>query len=741
MTTTEIPKDGLEGLKENWKADALSGFLVFLIALPLSLGIAKASGFASSMGVLTAMVGGLVVSALMGGRLTIKGPAAGLITVCAGAVADLTGLNLPGVTGVQLACGAIVVMSVIQIVFGFLKFGSFSDFFPHSVVHGMLAAIGILIFAKQFPILLGVPGDLIKGSPIELYEKIPFFIQNATPQIALIGILSLIIIFGLPAIGGFFKKIPAPMVVLIVMIPFAMFLDFKTAYPKALVSIGNFWQSWKDGDSISIFKNVSFDAIGTGVFWKYVIMFLFVNSLESLLTVKAIDGLDPWRRKSDYNKDLRGLALGNGVSGLLGGLPMISEVARSSANVVNGARTRWANFFHGVFLLVAMLLLIPVIEMIPTAALAAMLISVAYRLASPKEFIGTYKIGPEQLVIFLVTIIVTVAEDLLMGVAAGIVVKFIFHIINGAPLSSLFKAQYTIEETDKSYLVNVKGAATFSNFLGHKKAWATLKPGKDVTFNFEEAKLVDHSFMDQLHHFEEDRHHQGGHVTLTGLEKFNALSSHPLAARKIGGGSPSKIEIQLTPRQIGLRKFAESEGYLFHPQRLKSLLKYKDFPIQKGNKIQYEENFMEKYNEFGKISISDITLTEGARQARTDTHFTVVHISETDLVVPDFALEPEGISTKLTEMFGGKDIDFREHPEFSDMYYLRGHNEEKVREFFAGPVVEYIEKHRPLHIECHRNRLLFYKKLDLLEASEIHDLETIAEGFLELVEQKIVHTI
>lgn len=536
-TKIEVPADGLAGLKQNWSKDFISGFLVFLLAMPLSLGIAKASGFPAGMGVLTAMIGGLVVSLFAGSRLTIKGPAAGLITVCAAACTDLGALGLHDsagglIDGVYLACGAIVVMALLQVVFGFLKFGSYSDFFPHSVVHGMLAAIGILIFAKQFPVLLGVPPEMTKGlSPIELYTHIPQFIQNANGQVALIGLTSIAIIFLLPALGGFFKKIPAPMVVLLIMIPVALSLHFNTNLSqethkaKYLVSIGEFWQNVK--------FSASFAAIGTGVFWKYVLMFLFVNSLESLLTVKAIDGLDPFKRKSNYNKDLKALALGNGLSGLLGGLPMISEVARSVANVNNGARTRWANFFHGLCLFLAMLFLIPVIEMIPTAALAAMLIGVAYRLAAPKEFIGAYKIGPEQLVIFLVTIFVTVAEDLLMGVAAGILVKILFHLINGASLKSLFKADYKVDETDDKYVIHVRGAATFSNFLAYKKLWATMNLQKNIIFNFSESTLVDHSFMDQLHLFEEDVILAGGQVAWEGLTKFHALSNHPLAARKI----------------------------------------------------------------------------------------------------------------------------------------------------------------------------------------------------------------
>jgi MFS superfamily sulfate permease-like transporter len=733
MKTLEIPKDGLAGLKENWKSDTLSGFLVFLLALPLSLGIAKASGFPAAMGVLTAMIGGLVVSIFQGGRLTIKGPAAGLITVCFAAVADLDSLQIGGASGVQLACGAIVVMSIIQFLFGVLKFGSYSDFFPLSAVHGMLAAIGILIFAKQFPILLGVDAGLTKGlSPIELFTHIPTFVMNAKPEIALIGMLSLLILFGLPALGGPFKKVPAPMVVLLTMIPIGIFLNLKNVNPTSVVSIGDFWSNVK--------FNASFSGIGTFVFWKYVLMFLFVNSLESLLTVKAIDGLDPWKRKSDYNKDLRALSLGNGISALLGGLPMISEVARSSANVNNGARTRWANFFHGLFLLVAMLVLIPVIEMIPTAALAAMLIAVAYRLASPKEFIGTYKIGPEQFAIFMVTIGVTVAEDLLLGVGAGILTKILFHLINGAPLSSLFKAQYEIIEKNSETHIVVKGAATFSNFIGYKKLFQKLDHKKTIIFNFSAAKLVDHSFMEQLHHFEEDAHTHGGKVIWTGLEKFSPFSNHPLAARKAAKDAASRYEIKLNPRQMQLRTFADENEMTFYPQKVRNALKYRDYPIQKGNKILYEENVMSQYMDYGKIEISDITLTEGARQAQEDTHMTIFHLSDLDVTIPDFALEPEGLFTKLSEISFGKDINFEDHPGFSKKYYLRGDNEVATRNFFTENILSFLETQEEMHIESHKNKLLVYKKKSLLEPDEIVEVLLFIKGLSEQIGLREIQT-
>lgn len=725
MKTLEIPKDGLAGLKQNWMTDMLSGFLVFLLALPLSLGIAKASEFPPAMGVLTAMIGGLLVSFFAGSRLTIKGPAAGLITICSGCVLELGG----GAEGWHLALGVIVVAAAIQIVFGFLKFGSLSDFFPHSAVHGMLAAIGVLIFAKQFPVLLGVDPALTKGlSPIGLYTHIPTFIQHANGKIALIGVLSLVILFGLPALGGIFKRIPAPMIVLVVAIPLAIFMGLgiitdSSGKTYSLVKIGNFWES--------IAFNPRFDAIGTFIFWKYVFMFLFVNSLESLLTVKAVDGLDPYKRKSDYNKDLIAVGIGNALSGVLGGPPMISEVARSSANVNNGAKTRWANFFHGFFLFVAMLLMIPVIEMIPNAALAAMLIAVAYRLASPKEFIGTYKIGPEQLVIFLVTIIVTVSEDLLMGVAAGIVTKIIFHLVNGAPLAGLFKATYALKENKEGYTIVVRGAATFSNFLGYKKLWKSFDLSKNIHFDFAEARLVDHSFMEQLHHFEEDVHHAGGHVSWAGLEKFSPFSNHPLAARKLSKDAAGKIEIKLTPRQVDLRMFAEKNELNFYPQKVRNVAKYKDFPIQKGNKILYEENILTQYTDYGKVEISDITLSEGVRQEQNDLHMTVVHISDLDLIIPEFALEPEGLWTKFSELTFGKDIDFKKHPEFSAGYYLRGEDEAAIRGFFNEGLIQYLETHEQIHVESHRSKLLVYKKHDQLTTPEIQDVLGFIAGFVK----------
>jgi len=526
MNTDNIkaPATGLQGFKENWKSDILPGFLVFLLALPLSLGIAKASGFPAAMGVLTAMIGGMFVSFFKVSELTIKGPAAGLITVCAASIAAMGG----GDIGWHATGAIIVTMAALQIIFAYLKFGSFSDFFPHSAVHGMLAAIGLIIIAKQIPVLLGDDPMTYKGEgPIELFMDIPRFIQGAHWHIALIGVISLLILFGLPMLKiNFMKKVPAPMIVLLMAIPLAISMHFREDEPAySLVTVGNFWENVK--------VQVDFSNIGTMTYWKFVFMFLFVNSLESLLTVKAIDNLDPFKRESSYNGDLKALGAGNAVAGLLGGLPMISEVVRSSANVGFGAKTKWSNFFHGIFLFLAMLLVIPVIEMIPNTALAAMLIYAGYRLAAPREFFNTYKIGKEQLAIFLVTILVTLLEDLLLGIAAGILVKFIFHLANGAPLASLFKANYVVEQTENRTTINISGSAVFSNLLGYKKVLNNLPEKQKVVVNFAATRLVDHSFMHFVNHFEREYNFRGGDFSIEGLENHIALSGHELATRKL----------------------------------------------------------------------------------------------------------------------------------------------------------------------------------------------------------------
>lgn len=524
-----VPADGLAGLKENLSKDALAGFLVFLLAMPLSLGIAKASGFPMIFGLVTAIVGGMVVSFFMGSRLSIKGPAAGLIVIAAGSVSGFG----DGETGWHLALGVVVVAGLIQILFGILKLGKLADFFPSAAIHGMLAAIGIIIMAKQLHLVLGInPAELKGKEPLELLAMLPDSIMHENAHMAEIGIACLLIMILMSYVKHErIRKIPAPLIVLAVSIPLGFALHIKTEGEIAnfaLVKIGSISDAFKNG-----LVNVDFSGMfsHTGTFIQYVILYSLIGSIESLLTAKAVDGMDPFKRKTDFNKDLIGVGIGNTICGILGGLPMISEVARSSANIGYGARTRWANFFHGVFLLVAVLIGVRFIEMIPNVALAAMLIFIGFRLAHPKQFKHTFHIGKEQLVVFCVTIFMTISTDLLIGVGSGILLEMIINLINGASLKNMFKTNIHLKKDGENYTMAVEGDILFSNLLGFKKLFLSIPEGNFITIDVSKATMVDHTSIVTINNLIDNYKDTGGKVLVIGFENHRQLSKDPTSTR------------------------------------------------------------------------------------------------------------------------------------------------------------------------------------------------------------------
>lgn len=497
MSLNKIPADGIAGLKENFTKDALAGFLVFLLALPLSMGVAKAADFPPIFGVVSAIIGGIVVSFFAGSRLSVKGPAAGLISIGAGAVAAFGG----GELGWKLTLGAIVVAGIIQVIFGVLKLGKYADLFPSAAVHGMLAAIGIIIMSKQLHLLLGISPESLSGKGvIELLKTLPESIGNANKENSIIGLTCLVILFALSMIKHpVIKKIPAPLLVLAIAIPMGMYFDISNenaigpAANYSLVKIGSIFDTFKDGIWLVDFSGMW---THTGVFIQFVILFLLIGSIESLLTAKAIDLVDPYRRKSDFNKDLSAVGLGNILSGIMGGQPMISEVARSSANVSNGAVTRWANFFHGLFMLLAVIFAVPLIEMIPNTALSAMLVFVGFNLAHPKEFAHIFHIGKGQFVIFVSTVIVTLLTDLLAGVAFGIALKIIINMMNGAKVNDFLHLNMKIVNNNPEVAeVEAYGSLLFTNNMKLGEFLDALTRYKEVKFNFSEVELLDHTSL------------------------------------------------------------------------------------------------------------------------------------------------------------------------------------------------------------------------------------------------------
>ncbi|MGJ0484644.1 MAG: SulP family inorganic anion transporter [Methylomicrobium sp.] len=532
-------ESGLDALKTNWRTDLLAGFFVFLIALPLCLGISIASGFPPSAGIITAIVGGLLVSRVNGSHVTINGPAAGLIVVILSAVQALGEGDV--MAGYRYTLAAIMLAGALQVLMGVYKAGQYSAFFPPAVVHGMLAGLGVIIIAKQSHVMLGASPET--GSIFSAIAQIPHSLLNPDPVIAFIGLTGLVILIFWPRLKHpKLKAVPAPLVVLLTGMglgqifgvqhehwhPFLSDAELQAGHSHAiaqhfLVDIPDDWSSF--------FQLADYSKAFTLKFWGAVLSICLVGSLETLLVTNAVDKLDPYKRKSDLDRDLAAVGLGNTVAGFIGGLPMIAEIVRSSSNIQYGARTGWANFFHGLILLAFVALFPHLIHNIPLASLAALLVYTGFKLASPLTFSQVWAIGAEQLGLFVITMLGVLATDLLIGVTLGIAAKLGIHIVRGVWLENLFKIHFTIEQSGANTLVvKLLGSALFSNYLPLKHALESLEKGKTIIFDFTNGYLIDHTVMDFIHDFSKDYVTHGGVCRELGhaLERF---SDHALAAR------------------------------------------------------------------------------------------------------------------------------------------------------------------------------------------------------------------
>lgn len=522
-------------VKIDLKNDLIAGFCVFLLALPLCLGIASLSNFPPIAGIMTAIVGGMVCALFGGAALCIKGPAAGLVVIVLGAVNQLgAGDSFLGYKR-TLAVG--VVAGFLQIVIGQLRKAVIAEIIPPFVIHGLLTAIGIIIISKQSYTLLGITPQT--SNPLELLTQLPFHVMDANLPITIIGILSFALVLILPKIRKL-SAIPSSMIVLLCVIPFSYFFSLNSRG-----SVNLFDNTY--AMSSSFFINLpaelwtaiqlpDFSVIFSPLSLKYILLLSVIGSIESVLTVCAIDSLGTQKKPSNLNRDLTVLGIGNMVSSFIGGMPMISEIVRSKANMDYGAVSVKANFFHGMFMLIAALLLPSVMNFIPLAALAALLIAVGIKLASPKEFIHAYKVGKDQFSIFLLTLFITLTVDLLAGVLAGIGLKFLLHVMREKNIRSLFSPVMTIETHGEVTRLTVEGPLTFISYLKlKKKLLQAVNHSKNITLDLSMTTFLDHTVLNKLKNINKEFHNIS--ITIAHNQELIPFYNHPLSARK----QPRKI--------------------------------------------------------------------------------------------------------------------------------------------------------------------------------------------------------
>ncbi|MBL8676081.1 MAG: SulP family inorganic anion transporter, partial [Alphaproteobacteria bacterium] len=480
------------------KNDIIAGFSVFLIALPLCLGIAIASSFPPLSGIFTAIIGGILASLMGSSGLTIKGPAAGLIAIVLGAVQEL-GQGDP-ILGYKLTLGVGVVAALFQILIALMRKAVIAEAMPPSIIHGMLAAIGVIIISKQSYVLAGIKPSV--SGPLELLFRLPIEILHLNPIIFSIGALTFAIIFFWPKLKKF-AFIPSSIVILPIVIFLSLYFTLNEEHTYTI--LGNTYQlgpSFLINLPMNFFDAIQFpdfSQILNPISLKYIIMFTLIGSIESLLTVCAVDSLTATHQFSDLNKDLRALGIANLVSACIGGLPMISEIVRSKANIDYGATSAKANFFHGVFMLFAVIFFPVILNLIPLSALAAILIFIGFRLASPKEFTHAYGVGRDQFLFFTTTFVVTLASDLLIGIATGTLLKFLFHWMRGNSFKSLFSPVITIEKKEGKTMIEIEGPLTFVSYLKLKKTIEKLaKKNNQIIISFRAVTYIDHTMMKKI---------------------------------------------------------------------------------------------------------------------------------------------------------------------------------------------------------------------------------------------------
>ncbi|PAM94875.1 hypothetical protein B4N84_10520 [Flavobacterium sp. IR1] len=488
----------------NLKSDFASGLVVFLVALPLCLGIALASGAPLFSGIIAGVIGGIVVGYLSQSHISVSGPAAGLTAIILTAITDL------GAFDVFLM--SVFIAGVIQLGLGFLKAGSISNYFPTNVIEGMLAGIGIIIILKQVPHAFGYDADFegdqafIQKDGSNSFSFLFDVVNHINLGAVIISLVSFAILISWEKIGFLknLKLVPGALVAVIAGIvlneffirsesPLAIAKDHLVSLPVP--------QSFEEFKSIIITPN--FTAITNPKVWVVGITIAIVASIETLLCIEASDRMDVQKRYTDTNVELKAQGLGNIISSLLGGLPMTSVVVRSSANNNAGAKSKMSAIIHGVLLLVSVLSIPTLLNRIPLATLATVLILVGYKLAKPATFIHFWEKGKYQFIPFIATLVFVVATDLLKGVALGIIISVIFVLRGNLKRAYSFKKE-EYEDGDVIH-IDLAQEVSFLNKAAIKTTLGEIPENSKVIINAHDTEYIAHDVLDLIREFKETR--------------------------------------------------------------------------------------------------------------------------------------------------------------------------------------------------------------------------------------------
>jgi MFS superfamily sulfate permease-like transporter len=513
--------------KESFSSDLAASVVVFLVALPLCLGIAVVSGAPAMSGLIAGIVGGVIVGAFSGSSLGVSGPAAGLAAIVFLAIENFTTGEDAAILGMGAFFAAVVLAGFIQIGMGFLKAGIIAYYFPVSVIRGMLSGIGIVIILKEIPHAFGYDKDafgdfgFFQKDGHNTISEIWYTLLDFVPGAVLLTLVSLgiLILWERPFMNKLklTKIIKGPLVV--VALGIIATLGFEGSYfeltKEHLVSVPII----NSVDSLS--QNIQL-ADFTRIFNLDVLILAFtialVASLETLLCVEATDKLDPYKRITPTNRELKAQGIGNVVSGLIGGLPITQVIVRSSANIQSGGKTKISAIVHGFLLLVAVLMLPKVINLIPYASLAAILFVVGYKLAKPSLFKEMFQKGWIQFLPFIITILGIVFTNLLVGIALGLAVAIAQILINNYRRPYLFDQQ---TDDDSVYRFELTEQVTFINKANIQKTLDSIPSGSKVIIDASKSSFIHPDVIEIFEDFETNATHNNVEVDCVGFEHYH----------------------------------------------------------------------------------------------------------------------------------------------------------------------------------------------------------------------------
>ncbi len=490
------------GFFSNIKNDAVAGVIVFLIALPLCLGIAQASGAPLFSGLVAGIIGGIVVGTLSGSQLSVVGPAAGLTAIVLVAIGDLGAWDI-------FLC-SVMVAGFMQLVFGFLRGGVIANYFPNSVIEGMLAGIGLTIILKQIPEALGYDGkghermvDADDGFSLEYITSAFDHIETGAVIISLVGLAILFMWMAKPFQK--LKLIPSGLAVVVLGVLInELFRMNGSAMFLSSIHLVNLPIASSFSEFAGQFTMPDFSGFSNPKVWQTGAVIAIVASIETLLCIEATDKLDPMKRYTPTDRELKAQGIGNMISGLIGGLPMTSVIVRSSANINAGAKSKTSAIIHGFLLLICVGMIPAILNLIPKASLAAILIFTGYKLCNPKTFTRIWKEGgATQFIPFVATAVAVVSLDLLKGVGLGLILSIIFLLYRNMRIPFFFRKV----SHSKGEVVEIKLAqeVSFLNKAGIKMALQKLPEGSKVIIDASHTEYIDYDVLELIREFHDTR--------------------------------------------------------------------------------------------------------------------------------------------------------------------------------------------------------------------------------------------